>query len=128
MSRAIIIERYGSFGGIFSDILMNVVITANVAYKIYLTPNYRRENITMVPISIKEFVDITVKNNAHIKKEELVSALRDAVARKKAGAGCICCGNTIWAAGSAVVGSDMCFTCITGEADDSEDYEVESTR
>ena len=31
----------------------------------------------------------------------------------------------IWAAGSGVTGTYLCFTCTTGEADDSEDYEIE---
>lgn len=35
------------------------------------------------------------------------------------------CGAPIWAAGSAITGINMCFTCTTGEADDSEDYEIE---
>ena len=35
------------------------------------------------------------------------------------------CGAPIWAAGSAITGTKMCFSCTTGEADDSEDYEIE---
>ena len=35
------------------------------------------------------------------------------------------CGAPIWAAGSAITGTNMCFTCTTGEAADSEDYEIE---
>lgn len=35
------------------------------------------------------------------------------------------CGASIWAAGSAITGMNRCFTCTTGEADDSEDYEIE---
>lgn len=34
------------------------------------------------------------------------------------------CGSPIWVAGSALVGSYMCFTCLTGEADGSDDFEV----
>lgn len=34
-------------------------------------------------------------------------------------------GNPIWAAGSAITGTPMCFTYMTGETDDSEDYEIE---
>ena len=30
------------------------------------------------------------------------------------------CGAPIWAAGSAITGSNLCFTCTTGEADDSD--------
>lgn len=35
------------------------------------------------------------------------------------------CGNPIWAVGSALAGSSMCFSCITGTADPSDDFEVE---
>ena len=34
------------------------------------------------------------------------------------------CGQPIWAAGSAITGTYMCFTCTTGEADGSGDYEI----
>lgn len=74
----------------------------------------------MIPISISKFA----KNNPGMNKAELLIALKDALARKNAGAVCMCCGNIIWAAVSAVTGSDMCFSCTTGEADSSEDYEV----
>lgn len=40
----------------------------------------------------------------------------------QAGARCDC-GEPIWVIGSAETGH-MCFTCITGEADPSEDYEI----
>lgn len=34
------------------------------------------------------------------------------------------CGNPIWAVGSALTGSPLCFTCITGSADPSDDFEI----
>lgn len=38
---------------------------------------------------------------------------------------CEVCGCTpIWATGSAMIDDAMCFTCITGESDASDDYEV----
>ena len=37
----------------------------------------------------------------------------------------VCSGAPIWAAGSAITGSNLCFTCTTGEANDSDDYEIE---
>jgi len=46
-----------------------------------------------------------------------------AVALKQRQARCQC-GNPIWAVGTAMTGSPLCFTCITGEHDCSEDYEV----
>jgi len=45
-------------------------------------------------------------------------------AQQKANQAVCHCGNPIWAVGSALCGSAMCFTCITGEADCSEDFEV----
>ena len=78
----------------------------------------------MVPISIEKFADMTVKNNSDMDKLELIEALQEAVKRKNEGATCMICGRPIWAAGSAITGTYMCFTCTTGEADDSEDYEV----
>ena len=48
-----------------------------------------------------------------------------AIQAKDADEPCMICGNTpIWAAGSETCGWNGCFTCITGEADASEDYEV----
>ena len=69
-------------------------------------------------ISIEEFADGVVKNNRD-------ATLREALAAKKNGARCMICGAPIWAAGSGVTGTCLCFTCTTGEADDSEDYEIE---
>ena len=59
-------------------------------------------------ISIEEFADGVVKNNKDANRRELIAALRESLA-----------------AGSAITGTNMCFTCTTGEADDSEDYEIE---
>ena len=44
--------------------------------------------------------------------------------RKNNRAACIICDRPVWAAAPAIVETDMCFTCITGEADDSDDYEI----
>lgn len=60
-----------------------------------------------------------------VEKKELVKTLRETLAAKKNSARCMVCGAPIWAAGSAITGSNLCFTCTTGEADDSEDYEIE---
>lgn len=76
-------------------------------------------------ISVEEFADAVVKNNKDANRRELIASLREALAAKRNGARCMICGAPIWAAGSAVTGTNMCFTCTTGEADDSEDYEIE---
>lgn len=79
----------------------------------------------MQPISVEKFADMVMKTNKGYRKKELVKALRATLAAKKNGVRCTVCGAPIWAAGSAVTGNNLCFTCITGEADDSEDYEIE---
>ena len=78
----------------------------------------------MVENSIKEFAKSFVKKNPGEDINEITKSLKEALAAKKAGAKCPICGNPIWAAGSGITGTYMCFTCTTLEADDSEDYEV----
>lgn len=78
----------------------------------------------MQPISIEKFADMTVKNNKGMNKKELIKTLRQTLREKENGAKCIICGSPIWAAGSAITGTNMCFTCMTLETDDSEDYEI----
>lgn len=78
----------------------------------------------MIRISIEEFAKKYVKSNPEENLKDVISWLKNAVKRKKAGATCSHCGASIWAVGSAVSGFDGCFTCITGEHDESEDYEV----
>ena len=50
--------------------------------------------------------------------------LKETLKRKNEGACCQVCGQSIWAIGSAIGGFDGCFICITGESDDSDDYEI----
>ncbi|NLL53213.1 MAG: hypothetical protein GX248_10995 [Peptococcaceae bacterium] len=78
----------------------------------------------MIKISIEEFAKKYKKSNPDENLKDVTSRLKDALKRKKEGATCNVCGAPIWAIGSAVGGFDGCFTCITGEHDDSEDYEV----
>lgn len=53
-------------------------------------------------------------------EKRLKSALKDYRNRIKCS-----CGNDIWVIGSAVVGNS-CFTCITGESEPTDDYEIDS--
>lgn len=76
-------------------------------------------------ISIDKFADGVVKNNKGCDRKALIASLQDALNAKKNGARCVICGAPIWAAGSGVTGTYMCFPCMTGETDDSEDYEIE---
>jgi len=78
----------------------------------------------MVKITTEKFAKMYVKNNPGEIFNEIKSNLKTALKRKKAGAICVNCGEPIWAAGSAIVGFNGCFTCITGESDPSEDYEI----
>lgn len=68
---------------------------------------------------------MTLRNNKGYKRKELIQTLEDTLHAKRSGVKCVICGAPIWAAGSAITGTYMCFTCMTGEADDSEDYEIE---
>lgn len=77
------------------------------------------------PISVEKFADMVIENNKGYRKKELLCDLQNALEAKKKGAKCMVCGAPIWAAGSAITGTNLCFTCATGEADDSEDYEIE---
>ena len=78
-----------------------------------------------VPISIEDFIKNYKENNPKENAAEIRKALIRAVEAKKAGAVCNICDKPIWAIGS-VTGTYRCFTCITGEANNSEDYEIDS--
>lgn len=80
----------------------------------------------MISISITDFVKQTVDANSDANAADLTDSCREMLRLKRNGATCLICGNApIWAAGSAVTGTAMCFTCMTGDSDDSEDYEIE---
>ena len=79
----------------------------------------------MVPESFEDCVKSSMEANPHLDEKEFRTALRDAVERKKAGAVCEICGEYIWAIGTAIVGWDACFSHITGEFDDSDDFEID---
>ena len=81
---------------------------------------------TFAPISIDEFIKAHNKNNPSEDVKAYRTALEQAVQAKKSGGLCAQCGSPIWVIGTATVGWNGCFTCITGEADSSEDYEIES--
>lgn len=77
------------------------------------------------PISTNDFVNLTIKNNPKENQEKLQQAILESIELKKNNCKCIYCGSTIWAVGTAIVGWNGCFTCITGESDNSEDYEID---
>ena len=67
---------------------------------------------------------MAVKSDKGIKESDLIAALKLPLEEKNNGAKCIVCGSPIWTAGSAITGTNMCFSCTTLEADDSGDYEI----
>lgn len=79
----------------------------------------------MIPISIDKFTESYIKNNPKEKRQDIINSLKAAVAAKQDGVCCSQCGQPIWAVGTAIAGWNICFTCLTGEADDSEDYEID---
>jgi hypothetical protein len=74
------------------------------------------------PISFDHYVDLHMKSNPGENRSDFRQRLKEAVEAKRAGELCDC-GNPIWAIGSAAA-HYACFTCITGEADCSDDYEI----
>jgi len=77
---------------------------------------------SFVPISIDDYVRKHCAGNRGVDRSDLIERLKSALARACAGARCEC-GNRIWVVGSALAGLS-CFTCITGEAHPSGDYEI----
>jgi len=75
-----------------------------------------------VPITVDEYVRRHVSQNPRANPKELALRLRQSLEAKLRGVVCEC-GESIWALGSAEVGS-ACFTCITGEAVPDIDYEL----
>ena len=78
----------------------------------------------MIRISIEKFAKLFIKDNSGEKYEDVVKRLKETLKRKNEGACCQVCGQSIWAIGSAIGSFDGCFTCVTGESDDSDDYEI----
>ena len=77
-------------------------------------------------ISISDFLKSYEVNNPKEDIDKLRLALIEAVEAKKNGAVCNQCNQPIWAIGTAVIGWNGCFTCITGEVDSSGDHEIDS--
>ena len=75
-----------------------------------------------VPIGVRKYVKLHVKANAE-NPTDLLVRLRACVSDALAGARCRC-GAPVWVVGSVSAGYG-CFTCITGEAFPSDDYEID---
>jgi hypothetical protein len=75
------------------------------------------------PIGVEQYIRLHVKRNPDDKPAELLRSFRRCIGEALAGARCHC-GEPIWVIGSVFAGH-ACFTCTTGEADPSEDYEID---
>ncbi len=75
-----------------------------------------------VPVGIEAYVRMHLKANPGDEADEIRKRLNAALAAHRSGVRCRC-GKTLWIIGSAVSGN-ACFTCITGEAVPSGDYEI----
>jgi len=83
----------------------------------------RAKQRRFVPIGIEQYIQQHVRSNPGQTPEELRARLRECVSAALRGERCHC-GEPIWAIGSAVAGH-ACFTCITGQANPSDDYEID---
>jgi len=78
---------------------------------------------SFIPISIDDYVRKHLASNPDVDRADLVRRLQYALAEARSGARCGC-GGPIWVIGSAEAGLS-CFTCITGEAQPDDDYEID---
>ncbi len=77
-----------------------------------------------LPIMIDKYVEKHLKSNPTENKKDLRNRLNSALLAYKNGERCTC-GNDLWVIGSATVGNS-CFTCITGESNPTDDYEIDT--
>ena len=76
-----------------------------------------------VPIGVREYVKLHVEANPDESPADLLARLCGYISDALAGARCHC-GGPVWVVGSVSAGQG-CFTCITGEAFPSGDYEID---
>lgn len=77
---------------------------------------------TFTPISLDDYIAKHLAANPRDNRRELTANLKRALAAFKSGVRCSC-GEPIWVIGSAFAGN-ACFTCISGETDSSQDFEI----
>jgi len=75
-----------------------------------------------VPIRLPDYVRLFLRSNRGETAAAVTARLEFALNAYEAGERCSC-GEPIWVIGSAEAGH-ACFTCITGEAHPSSDYEI----
>lgn len=74
------------------------------------------------PITVDGYVRSYLSVNPRSRAPEVIARLQAALAAYRSGRRCAC-GERIWVVGAVDAGLS-CFTCITGEGDPSEDYEI----
>jgi len=79
-----------------------------------------------VPISIAKYIPLHMKSNPGEQRATLETALRESLEAAERGE-CCECGEPIWVLGSAIAGRG-CFTCITGQSNPTDDYEITAVR
>ena len=80
--------------------------------------------MAFIPISIDGYIKKHLKSNPSDNEKDVRENLSAALSEYNNGIKCQC-GNDIWVIGAAFVGNS-CFTCITGESEPSDDYEIDS--
>ena len=78
-------------------------------------------------ISTEDFLKDFKKNNPEADITALRKGLLEIGQRKLDGAACAVCGQPIWIVGSVTVGWDACFSCVTDNSNNSNDYEIDLT-
>jgi hypothetical protein len=74
-------------------------------------------------ISVENYIKLHLKSNPLEDKADLKKRLLESLTEFQNGHKCSC-GNDIWVIGSAALGNS-CFTCITGESQPNDDYEID---
>ena len=80
--------------------------------------------MAFIPITIDNYVKKHLKSNPSDNEKDVREKLNTALSDYNNGIKCQC-GSDIWVIGAAFVGNS-CFTCITGESEPTDDYEIDS--
>lgn len=80
--------------------------------------------MAFIPITIDNYVKKHLKSNSSDNEKDVREKLNTSLSDYNNGIKCQC-GNDIWVIGAAFVGNS-CFTCITGESEPTDDYEINS--
>jgi len=79
----------------------------------------------MVPISKENYIALYLQQYTEYTKDQLTNLIDEKIRLKRDGLQCSC-GNKIWVVGSAVSNRNICFKCLIGHDNSSEDYEIDT--